>query len=262
MLYQPYETEISESYLSKVFGKVGGQICLLGGWAVYLHVNKNFSSANGKNYVGSKDIDLGLHVEKSWSDSILKESEFARAAKALEEFGFEPLGFRYVQYFHTETRKLLKGEEVKTTPMHMMFALYIDLIVDNIHPRTKNILGFDPIDEPILSLVFNDKKFEAANVYGADVMLPHPEVLIATKLNSVVNRDKEHKRIKDIADIYALLWYSDIKIKELKERLLSIYPTEKTAETVLSFTDDELAMVSQVLDVDKAEIKRVFAELL
>jgi hypothetical protein len=254
MLYQPYETEISESYLSKVFGKVGGQICLLGGWAVYLNVNKNFSSANGKNYVGSKDIDLGFHVDKTWSDSMFKESEFARAAKALEEFGFEPLGFRYVQYFHTETRKQLEGKEVKMTPMHMMFALYIDLIVDNIHPRAKNILGFDPIDEPMLSLVFKEKKFKATNVYGADAMLPHPEVLLATKLNSVVNRDREHKRIKDIADIYALLWYSAVKIKEIKERLLLIYPSKKAAETVSSFTDDELALVSQVLDADKAEI--------
>jgi hypothetical protein len=262
MLYQRYEIEISESYLSKVFRKVGGQICLLGGWAVYLHVNRNFSSAYGRNYVGSRDIDLGFHVEKTWSDSILKESEFARVAKAMEAFGFEPLGFRYVQYFHIETHKPLKGEEVKTTPMHMMFALYIDLIVDNIHPRTKSIVGFDPIDEPVLSLVFNDKKFKATNVYGADVLLPHPEVLLATKLNSVVNRDKEHKRIKDIADIYALLWYSDINIKELKERLLSVYPSEKTAETVSSFTDSELSVVSQVLDIDKAEIKRVFAELL
>lgn len=90
MLYQPYEIEISESYLSKVFRKVGGQICLLGGWAVYLHVNKNFSSVYGRNYVGSRDIDLGFHVGKTWSDSILKDSEFARAADAMEEFGFEP----------------------------------------------------------------------------------------------------------------------------------------------------------------------------
>lgn len=261
MLYQPYETEISESYLSKVFGKVGGRICLLGGWAVYLHVNRNFSSANGRNYIGSRDIDIGFHIEKSWSDSMLKESEFARAAKAMEEFGFEPLGFRYVQYFHTETRKPLRGEELKTTPMHMMFGLYIDLIVDNIHPRTKDMLGFDPVDEPMLSHVFSNNKFETTKAYGADVILPHPEVLLATKLNSVVNRDKEHKRIKDIADIYALLWYSDIKINKVKERLLSIYPAENAAETVSSFNDNELTVVSQVLDMDKEEIKRVFAEL-
>ncbi|PIU59259.1 hypothetical protein COS86_05185 [Candidatus Bathyarchaeota archaeon CG07_land_8_20_14_0_80_47_9] len=58
------------------------------------------------------------------------------------------------------------------------------------------------------------------------------------KLNSVVNRDKEHKRIKDIADIYALLWFSGMPIAELKADLFRIYSMEKARETVRGFTRD------------------------
>ncbi len=70
MFYQDYEIEISQSHLSKVFSKVRGSICLLGGWAVYITVNKNFSTSQGRNYVGSKDIDLAFHIDKNWSDSL------------------------------------------------------------------------------------------------------------------------------------------------------------------------------------------------
>lgn len=261
MLYQDYEIEISQSYLSRVFSTVQEPVCLLGGWAVYITVNKNFSTSQGRNYIGSKDIDLGFHISKAWSDSELENSAFAKTTSALAQIGFSPLSFRLVKYFHAETRKELNGEEIRTLDRHLMFGLYVDPIVDYIHPNAKNILGFVPIDEPLLSRVFDEKRYTVLNDFGGKFMLPEPEVLLATKLNSLPNRDKEHKRIKDIADIYALLWYSDIKIKELKERLLSIYASQKTAETVSSFTDDELEMVSQVLNVDKAEIKLVFTEL-
>lgn len=81
------------------------------------------------------------------------------------------------------------------------------------------------------------------------------------KLNSVINREKEHKRIKDIADIYALMWFSDMKITELKANLLSIYPEEKARKTVRSFTPKEIARVSTAIGITAQEISRVLAEL-
>ncbi len=42
MLYQKYETDISQENLCKVFSKVPEPLCLLGGWAVYLTVNDSF----------------------------------------------------------------------------------------------------------------------------------------------------------------------------------------------------------------------------
>lgn len=91
MLYQDYEIEISQAHLSKVFSKVHEPICLLGGWAVYITINKNFSTLQGRNYIGSKDIDLGFHISKDWPDSELKNSAFAKTTSALGEIGFRPL---------------------------------------------------------------------------------------------------------------------------------------------------------------------------
>ncbi len=261
MFYQDYEIEISQSHLSQVFSKVREPIGLLGGWAVYITVNKNFSASQGRNYIGSKDIDLGFHIDKNWSDAELKNSVFARAIMALKEIGFRPLSFRLVKYFHTETRKELDEEQVRTLDQHFMFDLYVDPIVDSIHPNAKKVLGFVPIDEPLLSHVFDGRRCTMLKAFEGSFMLPHTEVLLATKINAVPNRDREHKRIKDIADIYALLWHSDTKIAELKEKVLKIITAQKISEVVSSFNEEDYASVSQVLGVDKAEISRVIGEL-
>jgi hypothetical protein len=91
--------------------------------------------------------------------------------------------------------------------------------------------------------------------------MPKTHVLLAMKLNSVVYRDQQHKRIKDIADIYALLWYSDVKITQLKDDLFSIYPEEKARKTTRAFTKNEIERVSTAIGVDTQEIMRVLAEI-
>ena len=45
-----------------------------------------------------------------------------------------------------------------------------------------------------------------------------PEVLLAMKINSVVLRDKEHKRYKDICDIVALCLFSELEINEIIDK--------------------------------------------
>jgi len=71
MHYEKYETDISERYLKKIIRISAGTV-LIGGRAVYLHVNRNFRQARGRNYSGSRDIDIGIHVDRTWSIDELK----------------------------------------------------------------------------------------------------------------------------------------------------------------------------------------------
>ena len=100
----------------------------------------------------------------------------------------------------------MSKDEIKTTPLHFVFPLYIDPVVDIIHPKFYEVFKFNPVDEPLLEKVFMDKANRITEkTFGKNLWLPKPHVLLATKLNSVISRDKEHKRLKDIADIFALL---------------------------------------------------------
>ena len=260
-MYEPVEIQISEKYLEKVFKLIKGNICLLGGWAVYHIVNKNFEETTGRKYIGSRDIDIGFHIDKNWTEQQLKKSEFCTAIRQIENMGFISVSFRLVKDFNIETGKELTPAESAKLPQYQIFNLFVDPVVDYIHPKIKPLLGFVPIDEPLLSLVFTEKLSTTTSLFGTNILLPKTHVLLAMKLNSVVNRDQEHKRIKDIADIYALLWHSDIKITKLKDDLLSIYPEEKARKTTRDFTKEEIERVSTAIGVNTREIARVLAEL-
>jgi hypothetical protein len=248
-------------YLEKVFKQIKGDVCLLGGWSAHHIVNKNFEIATGHKYIGSRDIDIGFHIDKGWSKEELMKSDFSAAISLIEQIGFWPISFRLAKDFELETGRELTTSEAAKLPLHQIFQLYVDPVVDFIHPKIKQLFGFIPIDEPLLSLVFLDRLYTIDKLFGRDILLPRPHVLLAMKLNSVINRDKEHKRIKDISDIFALLWFSNVKIAQLKASLFSIYPKLKARKTVRSFTVEEIDMVSKVIGVSKSEIKRVLSEL-
>jgi len=259
-LYEPVEIQISERYLEKVFKLIKGNICLLGGWAAYHIVNNNFEKTTGRKYIGSRDIDIGFHIDKNWTEQQLKRSEFCNAIKQIENMGFRSVSFRLVKDFHLETGRELTPAESAKLPQYQIFNLFVDPVVDYIHPKIKPMLGFVPIDEPLLSLVFTERLSTTAKLFGTNVLLPKTQVLLAMKLNSVTTR-QEHKRIKDIADIYALLWHSDMKIAELKDHLFPIYRREKARKTTLDFTKEEIEKVSAATGVNTREIARVLAEL-
>jgi hypothetical protein len=122
-------------------------------------------------------------------------------------------------------------------------------------------LGFVPIDEPLLSLVFQEKMYNTQLIFGKNVILPESHVLLAMKINSAPKRDKENKLIKDIGDIYALLWHSDIKLSQLREQLFSIVPSEQVRKTIQNFSKDDIAKVATILGISTKEISRVLKEL-
>jgi len=261
MLYEPSEIRTSERQLEKIFKQLEEHTCLLGGWATYHIVNKNFEKANGRKYIGSRDIDIGFRIDKHWNEEQLRKSEFMTAIRIIENMGFRSVSFRLVKDFDLDTGKELTPEESAELPLYQIFQLCIDPVVDYIHPKIKSLLGFVPIDEPLLSLVFQDKMYTITPLFEKTVLLPKPHVLLAMKLNSAPNRDKENKRIKDIADIYALLWHSDITLPQLKKQLFSIYPKEKARKTIQNFTKEDMNRVSTAIGINTQEISRVLTEL-
>ncbi|MCL2134939.1 MAG: hypothetical protein FWH37_05215 [Candidatus Bathyarchaeota archaeon] len=262
MLYQTTETKTSQDQMQTIFAQLKTQTCLLGGWAVYYLVNENFQKATGRTYIGSRDIDLGFHINMDWTQEQLKNSEFATTIQVAESMGFNSVSFRLVKDFDADTGKELMPEESAKLPLYQIFQLYIDPIVDCIHPEIKNLLGFVPIDEPLLSLVFQEKMYRTQMLFGKNILIPEPHVMLAMKLNSAPRRDKEHKLLKDIADIYALLWHSDTKLSKLREQLFATTPKENVGKAVHVFSPGDISKVAAILGIDYQEISRVLKEIL
>lgn len=260
-MFQNHELDISQSNLTTVFSQMREPVCLLGGWAVHLTVNQNFKDVSGRDYIGSRDIDLGFHIDPDWSIKELENSAFAQSVKILADNKFVGRGSRFVKHYDIATLKELTEDQTRKKPMYEMFQLFVDPMVDNIHRDSQKTLGFTPLDEPLLSEVFNGKKFTTLSGFGGKFMLPRPEVLLATKISSVTKRDMVHKRIKDIADIYALSWHSGLKFEDLKQKLEQIVDNGVVSGVVSTFTKSDYDAVFNAIGVTQEQVSRVIGEL-
>lgn len=261
MPYQDYETQISQEHLTSVFSQMTEPVCLMGGWAAYLTVNRKFNEANGRNYLGSRDIDLGFHIDPKWSTEELQRSALAQSAKILTGRGFAGFGSRFVKHYDIETKKEITIEESKKKRPYEMFQLYVDTMGDNAHAGAQKILGFPLLDESLLSHVFVNQKFTFLTEFGGKFKLPTPEILIAMKLKSAPGRPKDDKRIKDISDIYALSWYSDVELPELKQKVQRILGIKTISEVVSKIIKTEYNAVSNAIGIAPEEISKVINEL-
>jgi hypothetical protein len=180
----------------------------------------------------------------------------------IEKQGFKSLGFRYYKDIHIDTGKELSSEQSARTPTHDIFQIYIDPIVNEVHPSFKEVFRFDPVDEPLLSPVFEDKTYRTElTEFHKHLWLPTLEILLATKLKSICNRTKDEKLVKDMCDIYALGWFSPRKFHQLKQDVYTrIDGLEEISVRVQS--EELFRRAETALGIQAKTIKIFFVQLL
>ena len=154
-MYKEKEVIISEDWLEVIFS-LGYDMCLIGGWAVYESVTKNYEEDKGRSYIGSKDIDVGFHIDPTWDFDQLKKSDYLKFISYLDKKNFIWVGYRFLKGYDYDNQIELTKEEMTNKLPFEIVEFYIDPIVDNIHPLLKEKLLINPIDEPLLSYVFRD----------------------------------------------------------------------------------------------------------
>jgi hypothetical protein len=175
--YAEAVTTLSETELQDVITVAEPPTCLLGGWAVHLHVTDGFQEAHGRPYIGSRDIDLGVHIDSEWSEAELAAAPVATTLERIKrELGYHRGRFGFYQQFHRETGDRLTEEEARGQPAHNIFRVDIDIIPDTTALDTfEDVFGFRPPAEPLLAPVFRDGEGEALDEY---VSWPAPEAAL------------------------------------------------------------------------------------
>lgn len=247
-----------------MISRVEEPLYLLGGWAVYILVNDGFRKVQHRSYLGSRDIDLGFHMDLKWNKEELRQSTLAKLIEILEKgFGFRTLNFRLIKEFHIIDGKELDFEKAKQVPSPFLFPLYVDPLVDNIHPQFKEVIKLNALDEPLLKFVFENKQNRIeTKEFGGRVWIPKPDLLLAMKLRSIVNRDKEHKKIKDACDIFSLLWYTGVDLVKIREDAEKFISQEDINKGINSITKQIIENCSLIFNIPAAEIKDVLNKLV
>jgi len=257
-MYDERETRRSYEYLQKVVSVLEEPICLLGGWAVFLTVNKAYRANTGRVYLGSRDIDLGFHLE---AGKAFSKSAFAHSVKKLEDEGFREVGGRLVKELDFETGKELSEKEAQAKPSFDIHKMFVDLMVDyipeSLGEKNRGLL----LDETLLECVFADRKNRTElGEFNKKIWLPKPWVLLAMKIKSLPGRQKEDKRKKDIADIAALLLFARAESAPL--RVLEVLEKEKILQSLKGISQAEINEAEALLGVQLNSFKATLAETI
>jgi len=266
--YSDEVTEFSESELQQLLEVTSPPVSLLGGWAVHLHVTEAFEAENGREYIGSRDIDLGVHVEPEWDVETLQSKPISTTLTAVEsEMEYNRGRFGFYQYFHRMTKERLSDEEASDYRQHEIFRLDIDVL-----PSTEELdafaeaFGFRPPADPLLHPVFADGEFQVLNEFveweaPTEVRLAPREILAAMKVRAFPDRDKSHKRQKDLADLHALLWYGS-DFNQLRSKVAAHLSQEDITQFREAVTESEFSKAAGLIEVDATVLQNSIQRLL
>lgn len=265
--YVPQVTGLSEQELQAVFEAATPPVCLLGGWAVHLHVNPGFQAAHGRAYIGSRDIDIGVHVDPGWTAEELTGASVGESISAIEDRGYTKSRFGFVQNFLRDSQESISEAEATRHGMHEVFQVYVDIIPDTTAlDGFRDVFGFKPPAESLLAPVFENDEGEPLSEYVAwspssGKGIVRPELLAAMKIRSLPDREKSHKRVKDVADLHALLWYvkdyTEMKVDALE------YVSESSLDRLAGAVDETgFENASQLLQIDQQLVSNSITRLL
>ena len=92
-MYEDVEIETSYRYLKIVFSRLKEPIFILGGWAVFFTVNADYKRKAKRDYIGSRDIDLGFE-----KPGTLKETAAVLEKELKFDFKIENVNGNYEPY--------------------------------------------------------------------------------------------------------------------------------------------------------------------
>ena len=261
-LYDRVEYESALTALKEIVAQLPEPFMLIGGWGVYLTVNESFADEHGASYLGSRDIDVCFHVDPECSESDLRTCTFSQAIAVIQSIGYSPDGsFRYCKIIKRDTGEVVTKEVAQKIGMYDLFYLYIDVMVDNIHPKQKDVFGFNVLDEPVIRRVFNERTGVPVNLDGVALLIPPPVILLMSKRVSIQNRTKDDKLTKDACDIYAILWHSSISYRKILEEIHREYLQDCRAGFA-AITDEVSEKAARHLGIDGETYRGVMRGLI
>lgn len=259
-VYESVLTRASAERLAGLVQSIPHPVALAGGHAVMHAVQQRWRQRFGQDYFGSRDIDVIYFVDPKWTKAELLASAAAQAPKRIEDLGYTPISFRFVQTLDEHGNTLAKEPTFGIEDVSV-FHLYIDPMVTETHSDLKELWSFHPIDEPLLADVFrNPTARTLLPQFGANVYLPATPYLVATKLKSLPQRTKDDKAVKDLCDLYALVAYGGATSVEIRS-LIHATLSDVADRVRFALGSPHLSKALEHLDLAKADFEAVIGPL-
>ena len=151
--------------------------------------------------------------------SELESTNLFKVLKILESNGFKPEVFRY----RKDITYVELGIKKDDTDKNKTFSLYVDILVNSYTPSLNDIYPNCFFEVPLIEQVYSNAKYQVKLSSLSDALfIPTREIIAAMKIQSLSSRgDAHHKKVKDLCDIYGLLWYSKKSVNEIIDNVLN-----------------------------------------
>lgn len=185
-------TQISKRHLKELFSrfnKLGLEVGLCGGWAVHFSLQKL-----GVPHLDSEDIDIFFKPSKT---------PVGKVVEVIESLGFvrsEEITWTWRKYFDKKTGEDVAKGKWEKLPYDRQGTFYIDVL------PTESMRGY--LEEELYDFAFGEEH-EFVELEGAKILIPTSRLLVSVKSRSAPQRQFTRKKIKDIADIYAIVKNDD-----------------------------------------------------
>ncbi|WP_273837215.1 nucleotidyl transferase AbiEii/AbiGii toxin family protein [Halococcus sp. PRR34] len=226
-----------------------------------------FREAHDRDYIGSRDIDIGIHVDQQWTEETITDSPVAETLDRIEtQLGYSRGRFGFYQQFHRDTGERLDDARARKLASHNVFRVDIDVLPDTTElDAFEDAFGFRPPAEPLLEPVFTDGIGEPLDEHvewavPEEVQIAPAATLAAMKVRAFPDRDKSHKRLKDLADLHALLWYVT-EYNDLKTAVQDQITTDDGAAFESTVGTDLYDRTARLIDVDPTIVQQSIERL-
>ena len=256
-LYDEKITNASFKTLDSILELIDFNICLCGGWAVYFTVNEYFKETKDRNYIGSQDIDIGFSLKPMMGKTELVSTDLFKMMKILEENGYKPSMFGYKKDISFEDNKSKKDDKTEEN-----FTLYVDILVNSYPQSYQDISPQSFFEVPLIENVYNNNQFQVKLPEISEyLIIPTREMMGAMKVMSIPSRGKHHKIVKDLCDLYSLIWFADESPYEIINDISSLLIPNSINRLKESINKDIMSECEEHLGESKGSINTVISQM-
>lgn len=190
--------------------------------------------------------------------SELESTNLFKTLKILESNGFKPEGFRYRKDIAYPELDIKDNIEKNKT-----FTLYIDILINSYPPSLNDIYPNCFFEVPLIEQVYNNTKYQVKiSSISDDLFIPTREIITAMKIQSLSTRgDTHHKKVKDLCDIYGLLWFSKKSVNEIIDNMLNFIDVNSIERLKDSVDKDLMSECERYLGEPKGSLNTLLNDL-
>jgi len=176
----------------------------------------------------------------------LLSTDLFKMMKILEENGYKPSMFGYK-----------KDDRIEEN-----FTLYVDILVNSYPQSYQDISPQSFFEVPLIEKIYNNNQFQVKLLEISEyLIIPTREMMGAMKIISIPSRGKHHKIVKDLCDLYSLIWFADKSPDEIINDISSLLIPNSINRFKESINKDIMSECEEHLGESKGSINTVVSQI-